>query len=84
MYSPQLGLLDEIRTLRKIALEGPSTETIAGQTSETNYSLGVYQAIGKKERLSLDQTNIHSFQAIKNFITIFLIVKVPNRSCLRL
>lgn len=45
----ELGLLDEIRSLRKIASEGSSNDIVEEEATETNYSLGIYQAIGYKE-----------------------------------
>ncbi|EKM82878.1 hypothetical protein AGABI1DRAFT_118307 [Agaricus bisporus var. burnettii JB137-S8] len=44
-----LGLLDEIRSLRKIASESLENDPLADGKPDYDYSLGIYQAIGYKE-----------------------------------
>ncbi|KAF9452810.1 tRNA isopentenyltransferase [Macrolepiota fuliginosa MF-IS2] len=45
----ELGLLDEIRTLQRIASEVSPDSSPSAHNSEVDYSLGIYQAIGYKE-----------------------------------
>ena len=43
----QQGLLDEIRTMRSIASRAPSSSTEGNNQSSTEYTLGIYQSIGR-------------------------------------